>query len=139
MFSILFKSNFILFISFILSSANAFNLNCSEILSFVKDFTFSHTSPSFYVFTVEQFLVFPQCLLSVCLVVVRFNGTLTAKVISWQSVTHVFLSFLTPAVTFFFFPKTPTIFFTCFCRGERRKYPKKKSPLNQVSLTITRS
>ena len=58
----------------------------------------------------EQFLLFPQCLkkrlvLQTCkigwLVVLGFNTTLTAKVISWQSVTHnyVFPGFLTPVLT----------------------------------------
>ena len=42
----------------------------------------------------------------------------TAKVISWRSVTHIcFLVVLTQL----FFPKPPTTFLTCFCRGERRK------------------
>ena len=39
---------------------------------------------------------------------------------------HVFLGFLTPARTQLFFPKPPTTFLTCFCRGERRKYVGKK-------------
>ena len=52
------------------------------------------------------------------LVVLGFNATLTAKVISWQSVTHVFPGFLTPVLTQLFFPKPPTSFLTCFCRGE---------------------
>ena len=50
------------------------------------------------------------------LVVLGFNATLTAKVISWRSVTHVFPGFL-----------------TCFSRGERRKYARKKSCLNRGS------
>ena len=67
------------------------------------------------------------------LVVLGFNATLTAKVISWRSVTHVFPGFLTPVLTQLFFPKPPTTFFTCFCRGERRKYAGKKSRLNRGS------
>ena len=70
------------------------------------------------------------------LVVLRFNATLTAKVISWRSVTHI--SFLTfshqlqvPKQRFF--PKPPTTFPTCFCRGEKRKYASKKVRLNWVS------
>ena len=52
------------------------------------------------------------------LVVLGFNATLTAKVISWRSVTHyVFPGFLTPLLTQLFFPKPPTTFLTCFCRG----------------------
>ena len=69
------------------------------------------------------------------LVVLGFNATLTATVISWRSVTHnyVFPGFLTPVLTQLFFPKPPTTFFTCFCRGERQKYAGKKSCLNRVS------
>ena len=48
---------------------------------------------------------------------------------------YVFPRFLTPVlhVTQFFFPKTPTTFLTCFCRGERQKYAGKKSQLNRGS------
>ena len=46
---------------------------------------------------------------------------------------HVFPGFLTPVLTLLFFPKSPTTFLTCFCRGERRKYAGKKSRLNRVS------
>ena len=68
------------------------------------------------------------------LVVLGFNATLTAKVISWRSVTHVcFPGFLTPVLTQLFFPKPPTTFFTFFCRGERRKCAGKKSRLNRGS------
>ena len=42
----------------------------------------------------------------------------------------VFPGFLTPVLTQLFFPKPPTTFLTCFCRGERRKYAGKKSRLN---------
>ena len=57
------------------------------------------------------------------LVVLGFNVTLTAKFISWRSATHMCL----------FFPKPPTTFLTCFCRGERQKFTGKKSCLNQGS------
>ena len=67
------------------------------------------------------------------LVVLGFNATLTARVISWQSVMHMFPGFLTTVLTQLFFPKPPTTFLTCFCRGERRKYAGKKSHLNQGS------
>ena len=43
---------------------------------------------------------------------------------------YVFPGFLTPVLTLLFFPKPPTTFLTCFCRGERRKYAGKKSRLN---------
>ena len=39
---------------------------------------------------------------------------------------HVFPGFLTPVLTQLFFPKPPTTFLTCFCRGERRR--KESSP-----------
>ena len=60
---------------------------------------------------------------------------LTAKVISWRSVTHMcFLAFSHQYLHHFsFFPKPPTTFLTCFCRGERRKYAGKKSRLDQGS------
>ena len=44
------------------------------------------------------------------LVVLGFNTALTAKVISWRSVTHMFPGFLTPVLTQLFFPKLPTSF-----------------------------
>ena len=37
------------------------------------------------------------------------------------------------AHTQLFFPKPPTTFLTCFCRGERQKYAGKKSRLHQGS------
>ena len=43
---------------------------------------------------------------------------------------YVFPGFLTPVLTQLFFPKPPTTFLTCFCRGERQKYAGKKSRLN---------
>ena len=46
---------------------------------------------------------------------------------------HVFPSFITQVLTQLFFPKPPTTFLTCFCRGERRKYAGKKSSLNRGS------
>ena len=46
---------------------------------------------------------------------------------------HVFPGFFTPVLTQLFFPKPPTTFLTCFCRGERRKYTGKKSRLNRGS------
>ena len=46
---------------------------------------------------------------------------------------YVFPGFLTPVLTQLFFPKPPTTFLTCFCRGERRKYAGKKSCLNRAS------
>ena len=46
---------------------------------------------------------------------------------------QVFPGFLTPVLTQLFFPKPPTTFLTCFCRGEGRKYTGMKSRLNQGS------
>ena len=46
---------------------------------------------------------------------------------------YVFPGFLTPVLTQLFFPKPPTTFLTCLCRGERRKYAGKKSRLNRGS------
>ena len=50
---------------------------------------------------------------------------------------HVFPDFLTPVLTQLFFPKPPTAFLTCFCRGERRKYAEKKVRLNRESNSQT--
>ena len=46
---------------------------------------------------------------------------------------HVFPGFLTPVLTHLFFPKPQTTFLTCFYRSERRKYARKKVPLNRES------
>ena len=46
---------------------------------------------------------------------------------------YVFPGFLTSVLTQIFFPKPPTTFLTCFCRGERRKYAGKKSRFNRGS------
>ena len=46
---------------------------------------------------------------------------------------HVFPDFFTPVLTQLFFPKPPTTFLTCFCRGEMRKYAGKKSRLTRGS------
>ena len=46
---------------------------------------------------------------------------------------HVFPGFLTTVLLQLFFPKPPTTFLTCFCRGGRGKYTRKKSRLNQGS------
>ena len=46
---------------------------------------------------------------------------------------HVFPGFLT--LIQLFFPKPPTTFLTCFCRGERKKYAGKKVRLERGSNT----
>ena len=61
------------------------------------------------------------------LVVLGFNAILTAKVIIMAvGEAHVFPGFLTPVLIQLFFPKPPTTFLTCLCRGERRKYARIK-------------
>ena len=46
---------------------------------------------------------------------------------------HVFPGFLTPVLPQLFFLKPLTTFLTCFCRGERQKYTRKKVHLNRGS------
>ena len=46
---------------------------------------------------------------------------------------HVFPGFLTPVLQHLLFPKPQTTFLTCFCVGERQKYPGKKVRLNPGS------
>ena len=67
-------------------------------------------------------------------IVLGFNASLTAKVISWQLVMHnLCVSWLSQtSSTTIFFPKPPTNFLTCF-RGERRKHTGKKVWFNLVS------
>ena len=45
----------------------------------------------------------------------------------------VFPDVLTSVLTQLFFPKPPTTFLPCFCRGERQKYAGKKSRFNRGS------
>ena len=61
-----------------------------------------------------------------------FNATLTAKVMA-IGYAFVFPGFLTPVLTQLFSPKPSTTSFTCFCRGERRKYAGINSRLNRGS------
>ena len=46
---------------------------------------------------------------------------------------HLFPGFLTPVLTQLLFPKPPTTFLTCFCRGETQKYDRKKVCLSRGS------
>ena len=46
---------------------------------------------------------------------------------------HTSARFLTPVLTQLFFPKPLTTFLIRFCRGERRKYARKKSCFNRGS------
>ena len=67
------------------------------------------------------------------LVVLGLNATLTPKAISCRSVNkHVFPGFLTPVLTQLSFQSHRLFFFTCFSRGERRKYTGKKVCLNRL-------
>ena len=60
------------------------------------------------------------------LVVLEFNATLTATVISWQSVTHVsWLSHTSTNTNFFPKPLTTCTFLTCFSRGGSQKFERK--------------
>ena len=59
----------------------------------------------------------------------RFNATLTAKVISWQLVTHIWLSHTSTDFSF----QSHRLLFSHASAGERRKYARKKSRLNQGS------
>ena len=65
------------------------------------------------------------------LVVLGLNGTFyTQGHIMAVGDAHVLPGFLTPVLTQLFFPKPPTTFLACFCRGERQKYAGKKILLN---------
>ena len=57
-----------------------------------------------------------------------YNGGQCRTCVSWLSHT---------STNQLFFPKPPTTFLTCFCRGERRKYAGKKVRLMQTGLEIT--
>ena len=58
---------------------------------------------------------------------------------------HEFPGFLTPVLTQLFFPKPPTTFLTCFCRGERQNTPERKvastgdQTHNHQVMSLTRS
>ena len=68
------------------------------------------------------------------LVVLGFNATLTAaRSYHGGRDAHVFPGFLTPVLTQLLFPKPPTTFLICFCRGERRKHAGEKVRLNRGS------
>ena len=65
-------------------------------------------------------------------IVLGFNTTLTAKVISQLSMTHVFPGFLTPILAQLSSTALST-FLTCLSRGERQNYARKKVRLNSNS------
>ena len=85
---------------------------------------------------VRKFVLIPKSILclNAWLVVLGFKATLTARGhIMAVGDSYVFPGFLTPVLTQLFFPKPPTTFLTCLCRGERRKYTGNKSRLNRGS------
>ena len=67
------------------------------------------------------------------LVIFGFNATLTARIISWQSMTHICFLVFSHQYNSPFFRKSPITFLTCFSRGERQKYTGKKVCLNCIS------
>ena len=96
-------------------------------------------------FVSTKTLIHPSINQSICrrkipqvqLVVLRFNATLTAKVISYR--WRACVSWLSHTSTNTnFFPKPPTTFFNCFSRGERRKNVPERN-FASTELTTTRS
>ena len=71
------------------------------------------------------------------LVVLGFNATLTAKVISWRSATHVFPDFLTN--TTFLSEATDYFSHMLLQRWEAKICKKESSPQLGIELTTTRS
>ena len=71
--------------------------------------------------------------------ILKFNATLTAKVISWLSVTHTFPGFLTPVLTQISFQSHRLLFShaSAEVRGENK--PERISPQPGLELTTTRS
>ena len=67
------------------------------------------------------------------LVISGFNATLTTEVISWWSVTHICVCWLSHTSTNTTFLSKAIDYFShiCFCRGKRRKYAGKKSRLDR--------
>ena len=47
--------------------------------------------------------------------------------------SHVFAGFFYTSTNTTFFPKPPTTFLMCFCRGERQKYARQKIRLYQIT------
>ena len=52
---------------------------------------------------------------------------------------YVFPGFLTPVLTLLFFPKPPTTFLTCFCRGEStpERKPNSQPPGHEYDALTT--
>ena len=76
---------------------------------------------------------FKECGLVGWLVVLRFNATLTAKIISWRSVRHMCFLAFSHQYLHEFFPKPPITSLAFFTNGERRKYAGKEFRFNLVS------
>ena len=84
--------------------------------------------------------LFGRFKIMIWLVVLGFNATLTSKIISWRSLTHMCFLAFSHQYQHNFFSKPLTTFLTCFSRGERRKNAgKKSSPQPGIELTTTRS
>ena len=88
----------------------------------------------------EQFLLFPQRFQKTC-TADNINATLTAKVISWPSMTHmyVFSSFLTPVLTQLSFKSHWLLFSHALAEVRGENTPLKKSPQLGIELTTIRS
>ena len=72
------------------------------------------------------------------LVLLGFNATLTAKVILWRTVTHMFPGFLTPVLTQFFLSKATDYFSHMLLQRQEVKIRlKEKSPQPGIKLTTT--
>ena len=112
MFSTLPITNFNFSVTFILSSANALNFDKSKILLFGNKLK-NTIKLTFLVGCIR----------------VKHHFNSEGHIMAVGD-AYMFPGFLTPVLTQLFFPKPPTTFLTCFCRGERRKYAGKKSRLN---------
>ena len=84
---ILSRTNFAIWITFNLSSANALNLEWSKILLFGKELTHYYTTPHFDALNTyscgkhckKQFLLFSQCFLPYMVLIFHFKCTLKCR------------------------------------------------------------
>ena len=128
MFSTLSKTEIIIFVTFNLSSANAFNLVCSKIL------LCGNGLKNPYLFTKQQHFGHDQIS---WLVVYGFNATLTAKVISHDP--HVFSGFLTPVLTQLSFQSHRLLFSHTSAAVRGQNMPERQFASTGLELTTTRS
>ena len=77
------------------NSSRYINLSCNMILAIIR------LPPDPSLDQRHRFFAIDDC---------HFNATLTAKVISWRSVTHMCFLAFSPVLTQLFFPKPPTTF-----------------------------